>query len=179
MDANHALLADYEPPATHLLHSLTAPAAAAQQSSQQQSSRPLVLSLADISKEAALFKAAAMLANKLPGLEVMRHAVAPDYVLDQLLSQGLFEAAVELVHELWSAGALEDHLQRVVVAMATQCVRLQVQQSGALGIQLANNLHSHCCLVCPDASVCMEPCCGFCYCQRHGGSMSQMHGSVQ
>jgi hypothetical protein len=95
-----------------------------------------------LAREAALFRAAAALAPRLPGLDALRLPGPPaDYLLDQLLACGLFDEALELAPAAWAgdASALAPRLARCVSAVAAACVRLQQRRPALVGAAAARD----------------------------------------
>jgi hypothetical protein len=93
-----------------------------------------VVTLPALRREAALFSAAAGLADCLPGLDVLRlPAPGEDYVFDQLLAAGRLGEAEALAHAVWAAGELEERLEWLAAAAAARCARAQAGLAAGAG----------------------------------------------
>lgn len=103
---------------------------------QQQQGLPAVLALADLQQEAAVFTAGAALLQKGKGLDtaaLMGYTLDVGWLFEQLVFQGLFGEAIQLVHVVYSGQQLLQQLELLIANVANQCADLQrnSQQLGA------------------------------------------------
>lgn len=91
-----------------------------------------VLTLRELRREVALFTAAVVATQRMPGLDPRPAQQRPDDLFQQLLGLGLYDGALALAAACLEGAALAGALERAFAAMAAQCVRLQLRDKGAL-----------------------------------------------